>query len=355
VYTEPEAGSPMSHHSEHTMRTNVAYLTAGIALLAAAAMNAASKVDGARMLLFVDNSMGDDLTVIDLGTMKVVDTLKVGNEPHGLCAPADGRRLFVTIESEKNLKTIDTVTGKIVDTIPVTGRPNECAATPDGRYVGVPIRDGNSVDVVDTTQEKVVKVLPVKVPHNCFNSGSNNDMYVSSMGAHEINAIDLKTMAYSARIPVGGIPRPYAVSDDEKTLYAALTNLHGFAIADIPSRKVVQRVELPPAPPLNCPLEVNTPTHGLALTPDGKQLWVTSLADGGIYVYDLATRKISPMIHVGKCPNWITFSPDGKYCAVSNSDDDDCSIIDTHTRREVARLKTGKAPKRVLVVRVPAA
>lgn len=331
------------------MRVTVPCIAVGIALLAA--INAAAA--GARMLLYVDNSLGDDITVIDLGTLKTVDTIKVGGQPHALCAPADGRRLFTTIESENVLKTIDTITGKVLDTIPVTGKPNECASTPDGRYVGVPIRDGNSVDIVDTRLKKVVKVLPIKEPHNCFNTGDNNDIYVSSMGSDEIDVIDLKTMDYSARIPTGGIPRPYTVSSDEKTLYTALTGLHGFAIADIPSRKVIGRVELPPAPPLDCPLEVNTPTHGLALTPDGKELWVTSLADGGVYVYDLATRKTSPLIHVGKCPNWIACSPDGKYCAVSNSDTDDCSIIDARTEREVARVKVGKGPKRVLVVKVP--
>ena len=324
-------------------------LTLGIGLLTATA------VGGSRMLLYVDNSLADDITVIDLGTLKVTGTIKVGRYPHGLCAPADGRRLFTTIESEKNLKTIDTITGKVIDTIPVTGKPNQCAVTPDGRYVGVPIRDGDSVNIVDTVLKRVVKVLPVRVPHNCFNAGGNHNMYVSSMGSNEIDVIDLKKMEYSARIPTGGIPRPYAVANDERTLYAALTNLHGFVIADIPGRKVVERVELPPAPPLNCPLELNTPTHGLALTPDDRQLWVTSLADSGVYVYDLATRQTSPMIQVGRCPNWIVISPDGKYCAVSNSDSNDCSIIDTHTRHEVARVKVGKGPKRVLVVMVPLA
>jgi len=336
------------------MRITVPRIIVGIALTAAAA-NAAPPDGGARMLLYVDNSLGDDITVIDLGTLKIAGTIKVGDQPHALCAPADGRRLFTTIESENNLKTIDTLTGRIAGVISVGGKPNECAATPDGRYVGVPLRDHDAVDIVDTTLKKVVKELPVKVPHNCFNSGNNNDLYVSSMGSNEVDVIDLKTMAYSARIPTGGIPRPYTVSSDEKTLYAALTSLHGFVIADIPARHVVQRVELPPAPPLDCPLEVNTPTHGLALTPDGSQLWVTSLADGGVYVYDLAAKKTSPMIRVGKCPNWIACSPDGKYCAVSNSDTNDCSIIDVHTQREVARVKVGKGPKRVLVVKVPAA
>ncbi len=128
---------------------------------------------------------------------------------HGVCAQADGQKLFTSIESEKTLKVIDTATNQVISTIALTGRPNQCASTPDGNYVGVPIRDGNSVDIVDITQNKVVKVLPVKMPHNCFNTGNNDDMYVSSMGDHEIDRIDLKTMEYSAKIPVGGIPRPY--------------------------------------------------------------------------------------------------------------------------------------------------
>jgi len=324
-----------------------------VRLAAAASLVCALDAAPARLLLYVDNSLGDDITVIDLATRKPVSTLKVGSQPHGLCAPADGRRLFVTVESENDLKVIDTASGGIRGIIPLTGRPNECASTPDGRYVGVPIRDRDAVDIVDTTLGKVVKTLPVKAPHNCFNTGNNRDLYVSSMGGGEIDVIDLKKMDYSAHIPVGGIPRPYAVTHDERRLYTALTNLHGFAIADIPARKVTERVELPPAPPLNCPLEVNTPTHGLALTPDDRQLWVTSLADGGVYVWDVSTRKTSPLIRVGKCPNWIVVSDDGKYVAVSNSDDNDVSILDAASHRELARVKVGKAPKRVLIVNVP--
>jgi YVTN family beta-propeller protein len=300
--------------------------------------------------LYVTNSLGNDITVIDLATFKVVGDIKVGKEVHGICAPADGHELFTTIESENNLKVIDTGTDMIVATIPLTGRPNQCAATPDGRFVGVPIRNGNSVDIVAPAEKKVVKVLPVKVPHNCYNAGNNDNLFVSSMGSHEINMIDLKKLDYAAKIPVGGIPRPYAVSKNEQRMYVALTDLHGFVIASIPEKKVIRRVDLPPAPPSTCVLEPNTPTHGLELAPNGRDLWVTSLADSGVYVYDIATRKLSKEIHTGACPNWITFSPDGRYCAVSNSGSDDCSIIDTRSRYEIARVKVGKGPKRLLAV-----
>lgn len=310
--------------------------------------NASSATSSPR--LYVTNSLGNDITAIDLRTFQVVQDIKVGAHVHGICAPASGGRFFTTIESENNLKIVDTKTGKILSVIPLTGRPNQCAATPDGRYVGVPIRDGNSVDIVDTTLRKVVKVLPVDVPHNCYNSGTNDDMYVSSMGDDEIARIDLRTMAYSETIPVGGVPRPYVVSADEKTLYVALSDFHGFAIASVPRDKVIERVELPPAPPSQCSLEPNTPTHGLGLSPDETQLWVTSLADDLVYVYDTRSKKVLGKVATGKCPNWIAFSPDGKYCCVSNSGSDDCSIIDTRTRKEVARVKVGKGPKRLLAL-----
>ncbi len=302
--------------------------------------------------IYVTNSEGNDITVIDLATRRVTADIRVGAHVHGVCAPTDGKRIFTTIESENNLKVIDTATNKVLATIALTGRPNQCASTPDGHYVGVPVRNRNSVDIVDTEQKKVVKVLPVRMPHNCYNADDNERMFVSSMGDHEIDAIDLKRMDYAEKIPVGGVPRPYAVSKDGKTLYSALTDFHGFVIVSIPERKAAARVALPPAPPSSCALEPHTPTHGIELSPDGAELWVTSLADHGVYVYDVATKKISKEIQTGECPNWITFSPDGRYVAVSNSGSDDCSIIDRRARREVARVKVGKGPKRLVAVNV---
>jgi len=308
---------------------------------------------GGSIRLYVTNSLADDITVIDLGTPKVVDDIRVGAGVHGACAPADGRSLFTTIESENNLKVIATATDRVVKTIPLSGRPNQCGSTPDGRFVGVPIRNRDRVDIVDITAGRVARTLPVKVPHNCYNAGSNADMFVSSMGDHQILRIDLRQMNYVQRIPLEGIPRPYAVSRDEQLLYSALTDFHGFAVASLAENRLLDRVELPPAPPSTCPLEPHTPTHGLEISPDGKEVWATSLADSGVYVYEIGTRKLSSEIPTGKCPNWVTFSPDGKYCCVSNSDSNDCSIIDTQSRHEVARIPVGKGPKRLVAVQLP--
>jgi YVTN family beta-propeller protein len=310
--------------------------------------------------LYVDNSNGESVSVIDLNSLKVVDDIKIGATLiHGLALGADGNLLFVTVESDHTLRLVDTRTGQTKATIKLSGRPNECAVTPDGRYVAVPIRDGDSVDIVDVMQKKVVKVLPIKEPHNAVSTASNRYLFVSSMGSNAVNVIDLETMSFSAIVPAGGRPRPYVISSDGKTMYVAVSYLHGFDIVSIPDKKVLQRVEMPAqhsgAPR---PRKFETPdtlTHGLALTPDGKELWVTSLLDDCIYIYDLQARRFTGRMATGDGPNWIVFSPDGKYGCVSNTDSDDVSIFDAKERREVARVKVGKVPKRLAIGMEPTA
>jgi YVTN family beta-propeller protein len=311
------------------------------------ATSAASAQD---VRLYVDNSEGDDVSVIDLKTLNTVDDIRLADKVHGLAISSDGRRLFATIESDNTLRVVDTATDKGIATIRLTGRPNQCAVTPDGRYVAVPIRDKDVVDIVDLQQQKVVKTLPVSKPHNAFNAGSNRYLFVSAMGANQINVIDLTTMTYSAKVNVGGIPRPYVVTPDGTTMYVAVTDLHGFMKVDIASGKI-EPVEMPAKnhTPKQRPYEPsNTLTHGLALSPDGTELWVTSLLDNSLYVYDVKANKIMGRVQVGDGPNWVTFSPDGKYVCVSNTGTNDVSIIDVKARREVKRVKVGNAPKRVV-------
>lgn len=300
--------------------------------------------------LYVDNSEGDDISVIDLETLNTVDDIHLAGTVHGLAIQADGRRLFATVESDNTLRVVDTTSDKVVGTIKLTGRPNQCAVTPDGHYVAVPIRDKDAVDIVDVQQQKVVKTLPVSEPHNAFNAGSNRYLYVSAMGANQINVIDLTTMAYAKKVSVGGIPRPFVVTPDSTTMYVAVTDLHGFIKVDVGSGKM-QRVTMPAEnhTPKQRPFEpINTLTHGLALSPDGAELWVTSLLDNSLYIYDVKANKIVGLVQVGDGPNWVTFSPDGNYVCVSNTGTNDVSIIDVRSRRQVKRIKVGNAPKRIV-------
>jgi YVTN family beta-propeller protein len=307
--------------------------------------------------LYVGSSRGDDVGIVDMNSFKVVGDIKAGDRVHGVCLDPSGARLFITVESDHTLRIVDTAAQATVAVIKLSGKPNECAVTPNGKFVAVPIRDGDSVDIVDASQQKIVRSLPIKEPHNALNTGSNRYMYVSSMGSDEIDVIDLEKMEFAAHIPAGGRPRPYAVSPDGKTMYVALANLHGFTIVDIPSQRVLERVQMPSQHPNLRQLKFETQdtlTHGLALTPDGKELWVSSLLDDCVYIYDVSAKKFTGRVSTGEGPNWIVITPDGRYVCVSNTDTDDVSIIDVKSRREVTRVKVGKVPKRLALAVAPA-
>lgn len=338
------------------MLPSKSYVFAGIFLSCMLALGA-DKAAPQHFNLYVGNSRGDDISVIDTASWKVTGDIQASERIHGVCVQDDGKRLFVTVESDHTLRIIDPVSQQTVATVKVSGKPNQCASTPDGKYVAVPIRDGASVDIIDVQQAKIVKNLPIKEPHNALNMGSNRYMYVSSMESHEIDLIDLEKMDVVAHIPAGGRPRPYVISSDGKTMYVALAELHGFEIVDIPGNKAVERVEIPSehATLRKLPYETqDTKTHGLALTPDGRELWVSSLMDDAMYIYDVKQKKVVAHVSTGEGPNWIVFTPDGKYACISNTDTDDVSIIDVKTRREVTRVKVGKVPKRLAIGVVPA-
>jgi YVTN family beta-propeller protein len=139
-------------------------------------------------------------------------------------------------------------------------------------------------------------------------------------------------------------------------MYVAEANLHGFAIVDIPSQKVIERVAMPSEHPTLRQLKyetMDTLTHGLAITPDGSELWVSSLLDNCVYIYDVQSKKIVGKVPTGEGPNWLAFTPDGKYLSISNTDSDDVSIINVKERREITRVKVGKVPKRLAVAIAP--
>lgn len=318
-------------------------------------------------MVYVTNSAGNDVNVINLNTMKTVENIVVGSKPHGVCAPANGRTLFVTIMSTSTLKIVDTASNKIVGTIPLLShpsgaQPNQCASTPDGHYVAVPMRFyGNEqskrgdIDIIDMPQRKIVKVLSVPFPHNCFGVDSNQYLYCESRATGKIYRLNLKTLSFDKQFQTGPDPRPFAISPDAKTLYTALGGFHGFAVINMQSKDDIQRVALsgPPEPPICQKYEPNTPTHGVALSPDGKELWVSSMDDASVYVYDIAAKKWSQPIHTGACPNWISITPDGKDVTVSNCGANTVSVIDAQTRKLVADIKVGDVPKRLLAINVP--
>ena len=79
------------------------------------------------------------------------------------------------------------------------------------------------------------------------------------------------------------------------------------------------------------PLIPATFSHGIAIAPDGKTLWVTSLLDNSVSVYTLPEIKYVGTTPVGRGPDWMVFTPDNRRCYVSNAGSDSVSVLDAAT------------------------
>ena len=304
--------------------------------------------------VYVTNSKGDEVTVIDPSTMKVVGTIKTGANPHGLVASPDRRTLYVSVEGTDELIAVDTATGQVKARAKVGRAPNEVSITPDGRKVFVPLRNEAAVEVVDTTSMKVIDRMKAPAwPHNTYVSANGKHLYLGTMMGSRITIYDTATHRQLAEIAPGNWVRPIALCRDEALAYVALSALHGFAVIDLKQGKTIRRVELPALPPGTEWPPYQTLTHGLALTPDERELYVTSMAGKAIYAFSVPALNQVAKIDVGRYPNWISISPDGRQVWVSNQLDDTVSAIDTRTKRVLATIPVGHEPKRLLAVDIP--
>jgi YVTN family beta-propeller protein len=93
--------------------------------------------------------------------------------------------------------------------------------------------------------------------------------------------------------------------------------------------------------------EGSDPSHGMAVTADGKTLVVCSRLNNYLYSYSLPDLKLVGSAELGgKGAGWVTLTPDGKSAYVANPVTNDVSVVDVATMKEVARIPVGFVPKR---------
>ena len=306
--------------------------------------------------LYVANSAGRDLHVIDTATNRVIKKVEVGPQPHGLVATARGDRLFLTIENTGGdageLVWFDPVTDTVTRRMTIGPRPNQLACTPDGKIAYVPCDDATWW-VIDTVKGEVIKKIATGGrPHNTLCSPDGKRMYLGPKGSYHVLIADVGTHKLIGEIPLSDAPRPLALSKDETRLYANVDTLIGFEVADVAKRKLIHRVAADIPPEL---LRTASRSHGIGLRPGEKELWMCDVYHGRTYVFDLTVtppRQVASIAMRGG-GYWMDFSPDGKRCYISERVGDTVAVIDTATRTTVTRIEVGKAPKRVLVVTLP--
>jgi YVTN family beta-propeller protein len=330
----------------------------------ASAPLADSAVPGVR--IYITNSAGNTIDVIDPTTNKVVQVIQGIELPHGVNFSPDGARVYVSNESESVLDVVDRKSGEIMRKVALSGHPNNIAVTKDGGRVLVGIRsDSGAVDVIDTTSLQRVKSISV--------DGSVHNVYVTPDGKYAVSGsienkaatvIDLQTeqSVWEVKFDSGVRPMAFERNSDGSTarIFVQLSGLNGFAVVDFAKRAEVARIKLPEHPGGFGIAEgrTGTPSHGIGVSPDGKSLWVNSTFANAVFKYSLPDLKLVgyvalPEVHppnrsaTGSVPEWITFTPDNAVVYISNSGAGSVSAVDARQMKLIAEIPVGEVPKRI--------
>ena len=263
----------------------------------------------------------------------------------GVCASATTKRLFVS--TLQSLICFDLVGDKILWEKSYEGGCDRMSISPDGKTIYLPSLEGAHWHVVDAaTGDVVTKIVPNSGAHNTVYGSDGTRAYLAGLRSPWLTVADTKTHTSNTAVgPFSAPIRPFTVNAAQTFAFCCVNELLGFEIGDITTGKMIHRVTVPgfekgPVKRHGCP------SHGVGLTPDESEVWVTDGANSRLHIFD--NRRLSATnapryitsLEVRDQPGWVTFSLDGKLAYPSTGD-----VIDVATKKIVAQLtdETGAA------------
>jgi DNA-binding beta-propeller fold protein YncE len=266
-------------------------------------------------------------------TWNVPDGVKPENVKGIVASAATGR---VYVSSLNRTIAIDAVSGKRIWDKTYEGGCDRLAISPDGKILYIPQLEGPSWHVVNAaTGDVTATVQPNSGSHNTIYSNDGKHVYLAGLKSPLLSIADAQTHAVAATVgPFGNVIRPFTVNGSNTLAFVNVNGLLGFEVGDIHTGKKLYRVEVDgykqgPVKRHGCP------SHGIALTPDERELWLADCANRAIHVFDSTVMppKQVTSIQARDCVGWLSFSMDGRYAYSSTGE-----IFDVATKKLVAAL-----------------
>ncbi|HLJ55598.1 MAG TPA: hypothetical protein VKT77_11215 [Chthonomonadaceae bacterium] len=252
----------------------------------------------------------------------------------GVCACAKTGRLYIS--TTKRLLCMDLGTEQLLWNRTYEGGCDRMAITPDGALLYVPTLEGPSWHVVDgRTGDLVATVRTDSGSHNTAIGLDGRLAYLAGLKSPLLPVVDTKTHAVVRTVgPFSNVIRPFTVNASQTLVFVNVNERLGFEVGDIKTGKVLWQVDVPNGVK-GAVKRHGCPSHGIGLTPDESQLWLSDGHNQRIHVFD--ARQMPPVwvasIPLRDQPGWVTFSLDGRFAYPSTGE-----VIDVRSRQIVARL-----------------
>jgi YVTN family beta-propeller protein len=343
----------------HATASFVSARLATFALLALCGVASAANLD---YHVYVTNEGSGDVTVIDGRSNGVVKTLPLGKRPRGIAASADGKRLFVALSGsplagpgidEESLppadKTADGIgvleieSGRVERVLRGVSDPEQLVVDRAGTRLFVASEDTGKAIIIDLGSGRVAAAVDVGgEPEGVALSSSRTGLLcVTSESDNTVAFVDVAQHRVLQRVAVGQRPRDAEFSPDDSALYVSGENDGSLSVVDVATRRVVRKLSVPGA---------GARPKGVAVSADGRRVYVTTGRGGQVVVYDAKNLAIIGTVAVGGRPWGVALSPDGRYLYTANGPANNVAVIDTLSLTLVATINAGDRPWGVAVV-----
>ena len=268
----------------------------------------------------------------------------------GVAASARTGRIYVS--TPKRVAAFDLTTEKLLWNREYEGGCDRMAIAPDGKILYVPSFEGPHWHAIDAMTGDVIARIETKSgAHNTIYGPDGRRVYLAGLRSSILFIADPRTHTIAGQVgPFSNFIRPFTVNAKQTLCFVNVNDLLGFEVGDIKTGKMLHRVEVSgyqkgPVKRHGCP------SHGVGLTPDEKEIWLTDGANSRMHVFDATVMppKQTASIALRDQPGWITFSMDGRYAYPSTGE-----VVDTRTKKIIATLEdeAGRAVQSEKVVEV---
>lgn len=295
---------------------------------------------------YVSSEKDDALTLIDTTTLAVKGTIKTCKRARHIQRMPDGK-LMVACTDSNAADVIDPATGKSVRRVALGDEPEAFDLSPDGKTLYVSNEDEGEASFVDAATGKVLKKVKVgEEPEGVKVSADGKTLYVTSEVASLVHVIDTATAKVVKNVKVGKRPRRMAITADGKELWVTNELDTSVSIISTADHSVVGTIKFEVK---GARAEDITPV-GITMTKDGKRAFVGLGKANHVAFVDVASRKVTGLVLVGKRAWNVTLNKAESQLWVVNGLSDDVTVVDVAGVKAVKSIPVGRVPYGLVIV-----